>query len=96
MPPAGNRAISYLKVGSSIRTIPECAAEVAADLTIIITMIESRLLSGASELFAKMKAASARAVEKYPDWYLFGDLETAIGIMCFYKFVSYCQKLKIC
>ena len=46
-----------LKVGSSVRTIAECAVEGAADLTIITTMIESRLLSGAPELFAKMKAA---------------------------------------
>ena len=46
-----------LKVGSSVRTIAECAFEGAADLTIITTMIESRLLSGAPELFAKMNAA---------------------------------------
>ena len=46
-----------LKVGSSVRTIAECALEDAADLTIITTMIESRLLSGAPKLFAKMKAA---------------------------------------
>ena len=46
-----------LKVGSSVRTIAECALADAADLTIITTMIESRLLSGAPKLFAKMKAA---------------------------------------
>ena len=34
-----------LKVGSSVRTIAECAVEGAADLTIITTMIESRLVS---------------------------------------------------
>ena len=33
--------------------------------------------------------------EQYHGWYLFGDLETAIGVMCSYVFVSYCQKLKI-
>ena len=56
-------------------------------------MIESRLLSGAPELFVKMKAAIRP--EQYHGWYLFGDLETAIGVMCSYMFVSYCQKLKI-
>ena len=34
---------SNLKVGSSVRTIAECAVEGAAGLTIITTMIESRL-----------------------------------------------------
>ena len=57
-------------------------------------MIESRLLSGAPKLFAKMKAAIRP--EQFHGWYLFGDLETAISIMCSYRFVSYFQKLKIC
>ena len=42
-----------LKVGSSVRAIAECAAEGTTDLTIIITMSESRLLSRAPKLFAK-------------------------------------------
>ena len=83
-----------LKVGSSVRAIAECAAEGTTDLTIIITMSESRLLSRVPKLFAKMKAAIRP--EQYHRWYLFGDLKTAIGIMCSYRFVSYCQKLKIC
>ena len=57
-------------------------------------MIESWLLSGTPELFAKMKTAIRP--ERFHGWYLFGDLKTAIGIMCSYRFVSYCQKLKIC
>ena len=56
-------------------------------------MIESWLLSGTSELFAKMKAAIRP--EHFHGWYLFGDFETAISIMCPYRFVSYFQKLKI-
>ena len=56
-------------------------------------MIESWLLSGTSELFAKMKAAIRP--EQFHGWYLFGDFETAISIMCPYRFVSYFQKLKI-
>ena len=83
-----------LKVGSSVRTIAESAAEGITDLTIIITMSESRLLSRVPKLLAKMKAAIRP--EQYHRWYLFGDLKTAIGIMCSYRFVSYCQKLKIC
>ena len=57
-------------------------------------MIESRQLSAVSKLSAQMKAAIRP--EQYHGWYLSGDLETAIGIMCSYRFVSYCQKLKIC
>ena len=83
-----------LKVGSCVRTIAECGVEGTTDLTIIITMSESRLLSRAPKLFAKMRAAIRP--EQYHRWYLFGDLKTAIGIMCSYRFVSYCQKLKIC
>ena len=41
---------------TQVCAIAECAFE-RADLTIITTMIETRLLSGAPELFAKMKAA---------------------------------------
>ena len=82
-----------LQVGSSVCTIAECAVEGAADLTIITPIIESRLLI-APRTVCKMKAAIRP--EQYHGWYLFGDLESAIGIMCFYKFVSYCQKLKIC
>ena len=54
-----------LKVGSSVRTIAECANEGAADLTIITTMIESRLLSGNPELFAGMKT-SIRLEKMWP------------------------------
>ena len=85
-----------LEVGSSVCTIAEYAFEGAADLTIITTMIESRLLSEPRTVCKNEGSYSIRAVEKYHGWYLFGDLESAIGIMCFYRFVSYCQKLKIC
>ena len=82
-----------LKVGSSVRTITECTVEGTTDLTVIITMIESRQLSAVSKLSAQMKAAIRP--EQYHGWYLFGDLETAIGVRYSYRFVSYCQKLKI-
>ena len=81
-----------LKVGSSVRTIAECAVEGAADLTITTTMIVSRLLSEPRTVCKNEGSYSARAVSRL----VFGELETAIGIMYFYRFVSYCQKLKIC
>ncbi|WP_281647829.1 [protein-PII] uridylyltransferase [Parendozoicomonas sp. Alg238-R29] len=46
-----------LKVGSSVRSISECASQGRDDLTIITNMIESRLLSGKQNLFDAMQNA---------------------------------------
>ncbi len=46
-----------LKVGSSVRSIKECAVQGEKDLTIITNMIEARLLSGPMTLFRQMKEA---------------------------------------
>ena len=73
---------------------PSLPSVVMGAVSYIPIMSESRLLSRAPKLFAKMKAAIRP--EQYHRRYLFGDLKTAIGIMCSYRFVSYCQKLKIC
>ena len=51
-----------LKVGSSVRTIAECAVEGAADLNIITTMIESRLLSEPRTFCKNEGSYSARTV----------------------------------
>ncbi|CAM3687450.1 [protein-PII] uridylyltransferase [Parendozoicomonas haliclonae] len=50
-----------LKVGSSVRSVKECAKQGRDDLTIITNMIESRLLSGKSELFDAMHEAISPA-----------------------------------
>ncbi|MTI13389.1 [protein-PII] uridylyltransferase [Sansalvadorimonas verongulae] len=50
-----------LKVGSSVRSIRECATQGREDLTIITNMIESRLLSGRENLFTSMQEAISPA-----------------------------------
>jgi len=44
-----------LEVGHSVRTIAQCADEASADLTIVTTLMESRLLVGPDELFVGMQ-----------------------------------------
>ncbi len=48
-----------LEVGHSARTIAECGHEAEQDLTIVTTMMESRLLLGSPQLFTAMQAAIA-------------------------------------
>ncbi|MFM2239196.1 MAG: hypothetical protein RJA69_570, partial [Pseudomonadota bacterium] len=40
-----------LEIGSSVRTLTECLAEAQADITIQTSMLESRLLTGNSQLY---------------------------------------------
>ena len=51
-----------LKVGTSVLTIAECAIEDTADLSIITTMIKSRLLSEPRTVCKNEGSYSARAV----------------------------------
>ena len=44
-----------LEIGHSVRTVAQCADEASADLTIVTTLMESRLLIGPDELFAEMQ-----------------------------------------
>ncbi|MET0292076.1 MAG: nucleotidyltransferase domain-containing protein, partial [Steroidobacteraceae bacterium] len=48
-----------LEVGHSVRTIEECAAESAADVGVMTTLLEARLLTGSSELASDMRDALA-------------------------------------
>src|SRR6185503_2459576 len=46
-----------LEVGHSVRTVPECAEESAADVGVMTTLVEARLLAGNSQLLSKMREA---------------------------------------
>src|ERR1700731_517761 len=46
-----------LEVGHSVRTVEECAQESVADVSVMTTLIEARLLAGRAELLAAMRDA---------------------------------------
>lgn len=46
-----------LEVGHSVRTIDECRSESAADVSVMTTLIEARLIAGDAALFEAMRAA---------------------------------------
>jgi [protein-PII] uridylyltransferase len=46
-----------LEVGHSVRTVEECSQESVADVSVMTTLIEARLLTGNPELVASMRAA---------------------------------------
>ncbi len=46
-----------LEVGHSVRTVAQCAEESAADVGVMTTLIEARLLAGDAELLAEMREA---------------------------------------
>ena len=46
-----------LEVGHSVRTVAECAEESAADVGVMTTLVESRLLAGNAQLLAQMRSA---------------------------------------
>lgn len=50
-----------LEVGHSVRTVAECREASGDDITILTTLIESRLLDGPPELFDEMKQAISTA-----------------------------------
>ncbi len=45
-----------LEIGSSVRTVPECLAESAKDVTVQTALLEARLVAGDSALFLRMRA----------------------------------------
>jgi [protein-PII] uridylyltransferase len=48
-----------LEVGSSVRTVADCVREAEADVTVVTTLMESRLLDGQPGLFEAMQAATS-------------------------------------
>ncbi|MDA0706937.1 MAG: [protein-PII] uridylyltransferase [Proteobacteria bacterium] len=48
-----------LEIGQSARTVAQCQDEAEADLTVITTLMESRLITGPAELYADMQSAIA-------------------------------------
>src|SRR6187401_927647 len=46
-----------LEVGHSVRTVAQCAEESAADVGVMTTLVESRLLAGNAELLGEMREA---------------------------------------
>ena len=52
---------SAWRSGHSVRTVAECAQESAADVSVMTTLLEARLLAGNAELLGAMRAALAPA-----------------------------------
>ena len=48
-----------LEVGHSVRTVEECAEESAADVSVMTTLLEARLIAGDAQLLAAMRTALA-------------------------------------
>ena len=48
-----------LEIGHSVRTVKQCFEQARADLTVVTTLLEARLLDGPQELFAAMQASIA-------------------------------------
>jgi len=46
-----------LEIGHSVRSVRQCVEQAAADLTVVTTLMEARLIAGPQELFAQMQAA---------------------------------------
>ena len=49
-----------LEVGHSVRTLDDCEAQARADVTVVTTMMETRLLEGPGGLFEEARFESAR------------------------------------
>ena len=52
-----------LEIGSSVRTLPECLAESARDVTVQTALLESRRVCGAQRLFKQFSQAQAQAMD---------------------------------
>ena len=52
-----------LEIGSSVRTVEECLAESAGDITVQTSLIEARLICGSRPLFTRMSTQQRAAVD---------------------------------
>ena len=52
-----------LEIGSSVRTLADCQAESARDVTVQTALLESRLLCGAKALFKQFRSAQDKAMD---------------------------------
>ena len=52
-----------LEIGSSVRTVDECVAEAARDVTVHTALLESRLICGTKKLYGAFKDASREALD---------------------------------
>ena len=52
-----------LEIGSSVRTVEECLAEAAKDVTVQTALIESRLITGNARLFATFRRQFQAAID---------------------------------
>jgi [protein-PII] uridylyltransferase len=54
---------SGLEIGSSVRTVEECLAEAAKDVTVQTALLESRLITGNAELFKAFRWQFRQAID---------------------------------
>ncbi len=52
-----------LEIGSSVRTVDECVAESARDVTVQTALLEARLVCGARRLFLRLRQAQEAAMD---------------------------------
>jgi [protein-PII] uridylyltransferase len=52
-----------LEIGSSVRTVPECLAEAARDVTIQTSLLEARLICGDTKLFKQFQTQFTKAID---------------------------------
>jgi [protein-PII] uridylyltransferase len=52
-----------LEIGSSVRSVEECACEAARDVTVQTALLESRLVTGSKKLFATLRERLARDMD---------------------------------
>ncbi|WP_313077158.1 [protein-PII] uridylyltransferase [Melaminivora sp.] len=52
-----------LEIGASVRTLPECLHEAAADVTVQTALLESRRVAGSARLFAELRRRHAAELD---------------------------------